>query len=318
MVYYRLNRFMLLALLPIIAFLVYIEGQRYDPALIRFSPSDISAGAEAALFPREIDGFSRSGVIRVYTKENLYEYVNGHAEYFLSAGFNALAVGEYIEKNSEKDRPDIIVDIYNMGKAIQAFGVLSDEIGDNASSVEVGIMGAKTAQGLSFASGRYYVKITSFQDTMPLELFASRIDEMIGSSASDFKEFSRLPKIGDIVSTRFVKEAYRGLGFAHNVIEREYDIKGKLVQLSLVTGNEAEISDLLSSYLKFFKESDTPYKKVVKDGQIVYTVMDRYEGDWYLLPLRDSLFGIYGDADDEVLEKLVSSIVSNEIKIKGK
>lgn len=153
---------------------------------------------------------------------------------------------------------------------------------------------------------------------MPIELFASKIDEMIGSSATDFKEFSRLPEIGDIVSTRFVKEAYRGLGFAHNVIEREYNIKGKLVQLSLVTGNEKEMGELLSSYLAFFQESDTPYQKVEKNGQVVYTVIDRYEGDWYLVPLPNSLFGIYGGADEEVLEQFISSIVSTEKKIKGK
>ncbi len=79
MTYSRLNRFVLLALLPLIVFLVYIEGQTYDPALIRFTSSDVSTGAEAALFPREINGFSRSGVVRIYSKENLYEYVNGHA-----------------------------------------------------------------------------------------------------------------------------------------------------------------------------------------------------------------------------------------------
>ncbi len=304
----RLNRLVLLALLPLIALLVYIEGQTYDPALIRFTSSDISTGAETALFPRKINGFNRSGAVRTYSKENLYEYVNGHAEYFLSAGFIRLAVGEYIRTGTEPDQPDIIVDIYDMGKGIQAFGVLSDELGDTASAVKVGLMGAETAQGLSFASGKYYVKITSFQDTMPVDTFARIIDQMIGSSPTALTEFSRLPDIKGVVTTRFVKEAYRGLGFANNVIEREYSIQGKTVQLSLVTGSDTDINKLLSSYLTFFKESETPYVRIGKDGQVLYKVMDPYEGDWFLIPFPDSLFGIYGEVDAGVLDQLLSSM----------
>jgi hypothetical protein len=200
------------------------------------------------------------------------------------------------------------VDIYDMGKGIHAFGVLLDEVGDSASTVKVGMMGAKTAQGLSFASGRYYIKITSFQDTMPIDTFAESIDEMIGSSPTALTEFSRLPDIKEVVATRFVKEAYRGLGFVNNVVEREYSIQGKMVQLSLVTGSDADISKLLSSYLAFFKESDTLYAKIGKDGQVLYKVMDPYEGDWFLIPFSDSLFGIYGEVDGGILDQLLSSM----------
>ncbi len=203
-----------------------------------------------------------------------------------------------------------------MGKGIQAFGVLSDEVGDNASAVKVGLMGAKTAQGLSFVSGKYYVKITSFQNTLPLDTFAAKIDEMIGSSPTALTEFSRLPDIKEVISTRFVKEAYRGLGFANNVIEREYNIQGKMVQLSLVTGSDTDISKLLSSYLSFFKESETPYSRIGKDGQALYKIMDPYEGDWYLIPFSDSLFGIYGEVDGGILDELLSSMTGAKKKNK--
>ena len=310
MAYSQLSRFILLAFLPVIAFIIYLDGQSYDPSLIRFTPSDISTGKEAAFFPREVMEFNRSGQVRLYSRENLHEYINGHAEYFLSAGFTGLAVGEYIRSGTEPAQPDIIVDIYDMGKGIHAFGVLSDEIGDNAANLNIGMVGAKTAQGISFISGKYYVRIASFQDALPIDDFAEQINEMIGSSNESFTVFSRLPELGEVIATRFVKESYRGLSFANNVVEREYLLDGETVFVSFVTGSETEIKKLISSYLAFFKNSETPYKQKTKNGHEMYRIMDPFEGVWHLLLYHDAIFGIYGEIDDWILEKVISNIIN--------
>ena len=52
-------RIMLLALLPAAAAAIYINGQRYDPALIKFKP--LSEDAVSINFPREIEGFIMAG-----------------------------------------------------------------------------------------------------------------------------------------------------------------------------------------------------------------------------------------------------------------
>lgn len=306
------NRSILLALLPVIALVLYFEGQRYDPALIRFASSDIGSGDEAALFPREIGEFSRSGQVRIYNKDNLYEYVDGHAEYFLSAGFVRLAVGEYIRTGTEPAQPDVIVDIYDMGKPIQAYGVLSGEIGDQGTAIKIGNKGAKTDQGISFISGKYYVKVTSFEEAISLEPIAREIDKTMGASSEDITTFSRFPDMKEVVATRYIKEAYRGLDFANNVMEREYRIQGNTVQVSLFTGTDAEIKRLVVSYLAFFRESETPFEKVRRQGQELYKVMDPYEGDWYLVPFTDALFGIYGTTDEKILDHFLSSMARSE------
>ncbi len=303
-----INRFILLAFLPIIAFIVYREGQTYDPALLQFTSSDISTGEEIAFFPRNIEGFSRSGQVRLYSKENLYEYVNGHAEYFLSAGFIRLAVGEYVKTGSEPAQPDAVVDIYDMGKDIQAFGVLADETGDALSSVQDGIMGARTPQGMSFASGRYYVKIAAYDETVPLDLFAVSINRSLGSSIEPLSAFSRLPAVGTVVATRFIKEDYRGLDFVHNVVEREYQIDGKTAQVFLFLGTASDVKALVASYLAFFRESDIGYSVMKHDSLNIYRVIDPYEGDWYLIPASGALFGIFGDVDKEILDQFLVSI----------
>jgi len=134
-----LYRIILIGLLPAVALLIYFNGQSYDPALINFSKSQSVMDNMSGFFPDEIETLSRSGQIRTYTRENLYEYVNGHAEYFISSGFVKLSVGEY--SMNSKDDPDVVIDIYDMGKSIQAFGILSDESGGNTTDIHSGLTG---------------------------------------------------------------------------------------------------------------------------------------------------------------------------------
>jgi hypothetical protein len=113
-------RVLLAGFLPAIAIFLYIEGQDYDPALIRFDQIHSDKAQLTRLLPEKIEGYSLLGNVRLYTRDNLYEYVNGHAEYFISAGFISLAVGEYNATTVSSTEPDVIIDIYDMGKSIQA------------------------------------------------------------------------------------------------------------------------------------------------------------------------------------------------------
>ncbi len=294
-------RLLLLLLLPVVAAAIYYKGQRYDTALITFKP--LSKDAASINFPREIEGFSIGGQPRKYNKENLYEYINGHAEYFIGAGFVSLFVGEYAKKGSEKKQPDAAVEVYDMGKDIHAFGIIADESKMGYKEIKLGVKGYKSPQGISFIKGRYYVKISSFTKDAPLIKIAEAVESGISEKSDSFSAFSRFPALGEVIATRFVKEAYRGLDFLPNVIEREFRIKGKRINVFLVTGSEKEIERLGTAFFDFFKKSDIKYQTVEKYNKRFYKIIDPYEGDWYLLPSGDAMFGIYGAADDDLVRQ---------------
>ena len=305
MVLSKTYRLLLIGLLPAVAYLIYIEGQKYDPALIRFSSSPAVRDNLTALFPPEIGKYSQIGPVRAYTKENLYEYVNGHAEYFISAGFTGLAVGEYGAAGSDITKPDVVVDIYDVGRSIQAFGILSDESGGNLSDLQDKLTGYRTPMGISFAKGKYYVKISVYNEKVSQETFIHSIASAIGPQADLFDEFSRLPDIGDVVATRFVKEAYRGLDFVNNVMEREYNTDGNTVRVFVIAGTKKETENLAGSFIDYFDQSDIPYSATETQGTKVYRVKDPYEGDWVLISSPDALFGIYGAYDDTMINALL-------------
>lgn len=291
----------LLALLPVVAAAIYIKGQRYDPALIKFKP--LSEDAASITFPREIEGFSMAGQPRRYNRENLYEYINGHAEYFIGAGFVSLLVGEYTKKGSEKKQPDAAVDVYDMGKDIYAFGIIADESKMGYKEIKLGAKGYKSLQGISFIKGRYYVKISSFAKDAPLIKIAEAVEKNISEKPDAFSAFSRFPALGEVIGTRFIKEAYRGLDFLPNVLEREYRVKSKRIQVFLVTGNEKEMEKLGAAFFDFFKKTDVKYQTVEKYNKRFYKIIDPYEGDWYLLLSKDAMFGIYGASDDDLVRQ---------------
>ena len=295
-------RIMLLGLLPVVALLIYYSGQSYDPALINFNESQSAINNLSGVFPEEIATLSLSGQIRTYTRDNLYEYVNGHAEYFISAGFIKLSVGEYSMKS--QDDPDVVIDIYDMGKSIHAFGILSDESGGNLIDIHSGLTGFKTPQGLSFIKGQYYIKISSYSNTVSLDSFIEKLDSRISAGSDPFPEFTDLPDIGEVVSTRFIKEAYRGLDFINNVLEREYNVNGKTVQIFLLNEDNVIIKDKIKSFIKYFNNSDIKFNESQENGKTIYEINDPFEGDWVLVVSPDNILGIFGSYDNAIINSL--------------
>jgi hypothetical protein len=307
-----LTRILLLALLTFIAAVVYLGGQRYDPGLIDFKATRgtavpravLSSGGgqdERAFPPTEIMGSSLSERPREYTKENLYEHVDGHAEYFIGAGFAGLSVFEYSSATGHKDGPEIQVEVYDMGKPIQAFGVLVDESGENADPVDVGAMAFRTSAGVNFIKGRYYVKVSSFDRKAPLLKFAGVLADNMRDAKGAMSVLAGFPDLGKPGRTRFIKEGYRGLDFLHNVVEREYERAGKTVQVALLAGDERTSRNVVAAVMAYFAKSEIPYEKVGSSRHEAYKVSDKYEGDWLLIRGRERVFGVFGTADDKIL-----------------
>jgi hypothetical protein len=193
-----------------------------------------------------------------------------------------------------------------MGKSIQAYGILSDESGGNAAELQSGMMGFRTPLGMSFVKGQYYVKVSAYNENVSLNKVTEILGSTIEAESDPFPEFAELPDIGEVISTRFIKEAYRGLGFLNNVIEREYRVNGETVELFVVTGEQKKIKNLVDSFTDFFRETDTQYSVKEIKGKSVYRVKDPFEGDWVLISLPDALFGIYGSFDDSIIHKIPS------------
>lgn len=95
----------------------------------------------------------------VYTPDNLYEYINGGAELYISYGFRKVLSKVY----SADNQPDIIVDIFDMNSSKDAYGVFMYSAEDVSDLVG---QGTQYNEGfMLFWMDHYFISILAYPET---------------------------------------------------------------------------------------------------------------------------------------------------------
>lgn len=288
-------RWILLLLPPLLAAALYWQSQHYDHGLVDLTSSPEGAATGTTPLPASLVGRERVGKVRSFSRDTLYEYVNGHAEYYISAGFEGLSVAEY--GAGAQGQPSLVVNLWDMGKPPHAFGVLMDEAGPDAVALEGETLGFLTGNGLSAALGRYYLQLSRFDPALDLAASLDAVRSALGPVQDAGPAVAEFPAFGRLVATRFVKEAYRGIDLLSNVIERRFERDGAEIEAFLIQGDAAKIADLERGLLAFLDADAIGHEDVAVGGRTVHRVSDRYEGDWFFFAAEDRLVGAYAPLD---------------------
>lgn len=280
----------LYALLPLFALAVYFDGQRYDPSVMDFTGQQGSA--LTAYLPAKIGKLSRDGQPRVFTKDNLFELVNGHAEFFISGGFKQAVVASYRMDGGKDGMPVINIDVYDMGAPENAFGVMTEE-GAEAETFDAGFMGVKTGESVMFIKGPYYVKVTAFEKGLDkLAACAKTVDEAMAGIAGNLPQFDRLPEKGS-TGKNYIRKDYLGMEFFTGVFEKKYE-RGGAEFVGFVMTPKDGTETLVNKALAFYKESGAKLSPV-ETGKIKgWDIMDKYEGPMTLAVSGSDVIGVKG------------------------
>ena len=143
--------------------------------------------------PQEIDGWALSSGEEYYASNDLFKYIDGGAELYISYEFQKVAAIKYLKG----DLPEITVDIFDMGNSFNAFGVFAHSRNqvDHFISPEVE---SEYASGLlTFWKGKFYVSIMAYPETeakkkIVLEL-GKRICDLIEEKSEKPPLISLLP-----------------------------------------------------------------------------------------------------------------------------
>ena len=289
-------RWGLLLLPPMLATGLYWQSRHYDPGLVdlRAPRSEAAMVGIAALLPTTLLGMKQAGKVRSFARDTLYEYVNGHAEYYISAGFEGLAVAEY--GADAQGQPSLVLNLWDLGKPLHAFGVLMDEAGPDAVALDGEVLGFRTGSGLSLAHGRYYVQLSAFGGGN-LAPAVEALRAALGPVADTGPAVAEFPSLGKVVATRFVKEAYHGLDLLGNVIERRFERDGTEIEAFVIQGTAEKVTDLERSLLAFLDTEGIGHETIAVAGRAVHRVSDPYEGDWFFFTATDRLVGVYAPLD---------------------
>jgi hypothetical protein len=109
--------------------------------------------------PLEISGWKTGREDQVFTRDDVFDYMNGGGEIYLAYDFQFVLVREYIRDNA----PSIVAEIYQMSSSEDAYGVFThDTDGDEV----------ELAQGAIYAAGllrlwknRIFVRILADRET---------------------------------------------------------------------------------------------------------------------------------------------------------
>jgi hypothetical protein len=250
--------------------------------------------------PASLGGRQRVGAPRPFSRDTLYEYVNGHAEYYLSAGFEGLAVGEY--GADAQGQPSLVVNLWDMGRPLHAFGVLMDEAGADAAPLEGEVLGFRTANGLSLVHGRHYVQVSSYVPGVDPAADVAELLRALGPADQGGAAALRFPALGRVVATRFVKENYRGLDMLANALVRRFERDGVEIEAFVIQGSAEQIAGIDRRLQDFLAAEGIPREEVDLGRRKVHHVSDRYEGDWFYFVAGDRLVGVYARLDPALME----------------
>lgn len=148
-----------------------------------------------SLLPKKLpEGWRQIGSPQVYTPKNLFKRINGQAELFFKYGFQKSVFAMYQSNSNPKDQ--IEVDLYDMGNALQGFGIFSRFRSEDRPA-GVGLESYLEDTSLLFYKGRYFVMLYATEtDPSFLKRMAVTISSGIADSTPAPKEIGYFPKNG--------------------------------------------------------------------------------------------------------------------------
>jgi hypothetical protein len=278
---------------------------------------------------------------RTYGPSNLYEYIDGSADLFLSYGFVGLAVGDYVPtavaqvpKPAGKSEGWISVDVYNMGTPLSAFGIFGAERPNDKPVAQVsrpaeagqeplqsGAQGYCSEGLTAFWKGHYYVKVSLIEgeDRAAARRLAELTAERIAAEPAMPAELGRLPADNRVPgSERYAKKDALGHKFLVEVVSANYKLGDSLATLHIADLGSPEKAAEGLAKLREFEASTAEVADLPGVGAGCFAVRDTYYGE--MVAARSGRFlviGVSEKAKREALRDLVGAGVQQVVGMAG-
>jgi hypothetical protein len=259
--------------------------------------------ASPSLFP-EMSGWKKPENLQVFSPENLYDYINGAADLYLTYDFKELQVGEY----HRDDKASVIIEIYRHGSPTNAFGIYSQERLANADFLDIGSQGYYEEKVLNFLSSNYYVKISSSNtakdDRDILIRFAKGTAEKLGGEKGFPDLLKAFPQEGKVKNAeKFIGKNFLGYSFFPSAFIADYQIAGQKFKLFIMEASSPE--DCRNLLKRYFQQLKRPQEDV---GEKRHEISDPYHGNFELFLKGKYIGGILNLSASPLREKYLSAL----------
>lgn len=241
--------------------------------------------------------------VKQFTAQNLYEQINGRAEFFLAYDMIRMTFASFV--NSANKGEFIDLSIYDMGTPTNAFGAFSGERSKGGSPVRLGRAAYRSGANFFFWKGRYYVRVIASEETEKLRkivtYFAVKVSAFLGNSGGPVWGLTALPQ-RDLVpeSVQYVKVNAMGLDFMTNTYLARYR-KGKTVVRVFLSRRDSPKTarTVVARYAEYAGEYGKGIDRINQSG--VKLIVCDMDGEYDVIFRKGRLVGGVSSVDDRLL-----------------
>jgi len=260
--------------------------------------------------PDRVAGWARSPQIQMFKPADLWEYIDGAAEQYLTYGVQDLATAKYTNTSGTV----VGVDIYRMADSVNAFGIYRQELSPKARPVAFGVEGRAGSSSLKFWSGSFYVKLTSppAGGSQPeLEALAGAIARGLGEPGGMPAQVNWFPAAGLVPdSVRFVPADVLGQSTFANAFEAKYEAAREPSTALVVPFDSVQQAvAALARYESFLAKSGGTVKRASAPGNGGFSTTDGFYGLIVAVRAGSALTISLGAADAGSASTILAEIV---------
>jgi hypothetical protein len=204
-------------------------------------------------------GWSMEDKIVLYTKDNLFDRIDGEAEIYFPYGFDVMASARYVSKQNQQHA--IEVDIYKMGSLLDAFGIYANYGRSDDEDAAVGAEGTIAPSQLLFYQDRYFVRLQATGTlSVDKEVFLScaRVISLnLPAGAGKPKELQAymIPSVVN-KSGRYIPQSLLGYPFFKKGLMADAVYRSSQMQIFIVIdGTPDDAQESFNQYRKYLTKS---------------------------------------------------------------
>ncbi len=264
-----------------------------------------SVSAQEFAFP-ELEGYKLTTNYPVYGPENLWDFIDGAADTYLSYGFADLHVAEY-----KKGKNVIKLEIYRLSDNTMAFGIYSTERSPSFKFMNLGAQGYIADGAINFFKGKYYVKIRIYSKSektlKSAESLALNVSSMLEGDSKMPAVLSKFPETGKKQNEEsYINESVLGHKFLNKAYKATYELGSDNFTIFIMETNSPEEA----------KKSAEAYLTatgidIVESGSGKFMLKDGYNGTIFLAWKENLVIIISGLSKDqtEIADRYTTEIL---------
>lgn len=249
--------------------------------LLFFSTGRVKAQSDGTTqdiqFP-PLKGFEVVQEYPVYTPDDLWDYINGAADSYLSFGFDELYIAEY----KRGSKLTVKAEVYSHISPEMAFGIYAMERAPGYNFVDAGVQGYSAPDHFHFVKGTYYVKVStnasSKRAAAAVKSVALNLEATLEGISDMPATLALFPEKGKLQNEElFIAGDVLGYGYMRRAYRARYETQGKAFYIYIFNyPDEASNRGMLSEYLG--RQALGPDDSA--DNRFFFT--DGYTGEIYL------------------------------------